>query len=1189
MRRRQYGFTSVIRLGDEFKVPSATGGLNAVIGKTYKIEFDLLEIGKAYSDLQIGIGLAKTPYENGTALPDVFGRSNGENDTTILAEKVTVHTIANTSVGSGEWQRKLTVYFTVTEEMADTLATNPQLVLWVTGGNTYDATNRPDAIAVYFDNITVTSVARYQETDYGTNDYTTAKTDFVATDTKSKRGNSVTVADGENTVVRNGYETGVWDGGHYGAIYLGDDYTAAAPKEDSLIKAQAGKTYIISFKWKYTGTQTNVHTLIGAALSKYPSSAFSGDTTLSAKKVYAAIASGVSYPDSEWMNGTISYTVDSDDTATYPYLVLYTQNMNSASGLYIYFDDITVKAIYSEVTKELFTDEIVVDNGFDDANAIVSSYTKGEGSKQFDDQPYPAPSHWISEISGNYFNGVQGYCYSGAIIPTYDPLTVGDDHTSENKVLRYRKYGTDVGIIRIADSYDTPDTTTTLTVEAGKTYYINFKYLAEGYSGWTATNPAIEFGIGLANTDYEDMLTIDDVKNRETLIAIPRQTYGESKWIDISKEFTAPEVLTEGFDQLVIWANGGLSGQNYMCIYFDDITVVTGYAAATVNYNYENGALESASKAQYYSNGNITQFTPSDVPVPVKWYTDDAYSCEYNFTEDYTEYMDITLYGLPQYIKGDIRYDGIVDDNDLTDLRQHLLGDQTAFTEKFGNVNDIDGIDIRDLVRLKIMVQYPESNNTSVVLSLYAPEGNTYSYGLAWQSDVQLLEPIVEYTLSTDENWENAMSVKGTKENSVAHQTFQLKDGYDYDTVASSFSTLNSDNKYSGNWYHSGIVLTHDIINVYSNKLVISGLTAGKTYKYRVGDAFNGVYTDEGSFTAYDAGDSDGFNFIYMTDSQESFSSTNVGAWNATLKTALENMPDAEFIAHGGDIVNWGAIEEQWSQLLEYNKDYLMNIPLMSAAGNHELNMTWSGLGLEYYDFNNHSNLNYTNDYDKFDSSTDFVNGNTGTYYSYNYKNVHFITLNTNDIYITNRHKYDTTYVLGNAQLAWLKADLEAVQSNENIDFIIVNMHHGLYTTAGAGLGSSYIQQANLREQLQPIFAQYGVDLVLNGHDHVYSRTKALNGEGTVVEEGGVVYLTGGVAGVNAPDVSYFENTTDAKTAVEAAITAGNSSDKYAKCDIATSYTHCWTEISVTSTGISVTTYGNNSTATVIDSFTISK
>ena len=66
-----------------------------------------------------------------------------------------------------------------------------------------------------------------------------------------------------------------------------------------------------------------------------------------------------------------------------------------------------------------------------------------------------------------------------------------------------------------------------------------------------------------------------------------------------------------------------------------------------------------------------------------------------------------------------------------------------------------------------------------------------------------------------------------------------------------------------------------------------------------------------------------------------------------------------------------------------------------------------------------------------------------------------------------------------------------------------------------------------LRDQLQGVFAQYGVDLVLQGHDHAISRTYPIdengvpdtesiedeNGTPYIVDPDGVIYLMNGPAG----------------------------------------------------------------------------
>jgi 3',5'-cyclic AMP phosphodiesterase CpdA len=66
-----------------------------------------------------------------------------------------------------------------------------------------------------------------------------------------------------------------------------------------------------------------------------------------------------------------------------------------------------------------------------------------------------------------------------------------------------------------------------------------------------------------------------------------------------------------------------------------------------------------------------------------------------------------------------------------------------------------------------------------------------------------------------------------------------------------------------------------------------------------------------------------------------------------------------------------------------------------------------------------------------------------------------------------------------------------------------------------------------LRAQLQGIFANYGVDVVLQGHDHTVSRTYPINAQGKITQENeqtvngvkysidpsGVIYVMNGPAG----------------------------------------------------------------------------
>ena len=57
----------------------------------------------------------------------------------------------------------------------------------------------------------------------------------------------------------------------------------------------------------------------------------------------------------------------------------------------------------------------------------------------------------------------------------------------------------------------------------------------------------------------------------------------------------------------------------------------------------------------------------------------------------------------------------------------------------------------------------------------------------------------------------------------------------------------------------------------------------------------------------------------------------------------------------------------------------------------------------------------------------------------------------------------------------------------------IVTIHQDIY---GSGLDHSDTDGMILRTQLTPVFDKYDIDVVLQGHDHTYSRSKILYGDG---------------------------------------------------------------------------------------------
>lgn len=70
-----------------------------------------------------------------------------------------------------------------------------------------------------------------------------------------------------------------------------------------------------------------------------------------------------------------------------------------------------------------------------------------------------------------------------------------------------------------------------------------------------------------------------------------------------------------------------------------------------------------------------------------------------------------------------------------------------------------------------------------------------------------------------------------------------------------------------------------------------------------------------------------------------------------------------------------------------------------------------------------------------------------------------------------------------------------------------VSFHHPPYT------GGKYDPDPHIRRTLVPVFDEVGVDIVFNGHDHNYQRTKPLLGGEIVGPAEGVVYVITGAGG----------------------------------------------------------------------------
>jgi 3',5'-cyclic AMP phosphodiesterase CpdA len=89
-------------------------------------------------------------------------------------------------------------------------------------------------------------------------------------------------------------------------------------------------------------------------------------------------------------------------------------------------------------------------------------------------------------------------------------------------------------------------------------------------------------------------------------------------------------------------------------------------------------------------------------------------------------------------------------------------------------------------------------------------------------------------------------------------------------------------------------------------------------------------------------------------------------------------------------------------------------------------------------------------------------------------------------------------------QTEWLEATLKEARQRENIRWTVATFHHPMFSSVEGR------NDERLREKWTPIFDEYRVDIVLQGHDHTYARGQLRNmrqGVNARSPNGGTVYV----------------------------------------------------------------------------------
>ncbi|MBI5878690.1 MAG: metallophosphoesterase [Chloroflexi bacterium] len=232
-----------------------------------------------------------------------------------------------------------------------------------------------------------------------------------------------------------------------------------------------------------------------------------------------------------------------------------------------------------------------------------------------------------------------------------------------------------------------------------------------------------------------------------------------------------------------------------------------------------------------------------------------------------------------------------------------------------------------------------------------------------------------------------------------------------------------------------------------THAVALSGLLPGTHYGYTIHSGAVVTPLAGASFRTLRAAYDSYFTFAALGDSGSGDSHQYAVAGT------LQRMQPA-FVLHTGDVIYpAGEAANYGPRFFAPYSLTLATAPFFMSPGNHD----YMQAGAAPY-------------YDVFYLPSNDATG-TESYYSFDYGNAHVVALDTN-----------LTGAAAAAMTAWLAQDLAATTRFWKFVFF----HHAIYSSGPHG-SEAYVQP--LRDTLGPIFEQYNVDIVFNGHDHTYERT----------------------------------------------------------------------------------------------------
>lgn len=292
----------------------------------------------------------------------------------------------------------------------------------------------------------------------------------------------------------------------------------------------------------------------------------------------------------------------------------------------------------------------------------------------------------------------------------------------------------------------------------------------------------------------------------------------------------------------------------------------------------------------------------------------------------------------------------------------------------------------------------------------------------------------------------------------------------------------------------------------FNRRAAITDLEENSSYVYRVGSESAGWSEPSVFTTTAFTGD---YEFLFFGDPQigASGNAQSDGAgWAETLDIATETYPNSELLFSAGDQVNTASSESEYEYYLA--PEQMTQIPTVPVNGNHDV-------GSKAYE------QHYTVPNLDPNAGAATSGSSSGGDYWFTYKDVLYVVLNTNS-------DDDQSHIDFMEKVV--------AEHGDEASWQVLAFHHSIYSVASHVYDT---QIERLRNALPTAISDLGFDLVLQGHDHSYTRSYLIkDGELADAEEvagqseisageGEVLYVTANSASgskyydVKAPDAWY--------------------------------------------------------------------